>query len=1392
MTTFADVAKELAGSGGSGGGGPTNRDKGTRFERFFAKFLETDPQYASRLEKVWLWERWPDKWGSDDGIDIVARERGTGDYWAIQCKSYDSSRVDKAGIDSFLAASGKRFSTTEGTFQFANRLIVTTTDSWSSKAEKALEAQTIPVSRIYLRNLADSPIDWGQFSLAKVDDLRLREKKQLREHQQEAVDKVAAGLAQHDRGKLVMACGTGKTFTALRLMERLVPQGGLTLFLAPSISLVSQSLREWTAEAADPLNAFVVCSDSTVGRDQEDLRLHDLAFPATTSAKKLALAVRMATRSRRTVIFSTYHSIQVSADAQALDLPEFDLVICDEAHRTTGLTLAHESPSEFLKVHDNGVIKARRRVYMTATPRIYGEASKTRAQEASAALYSMDEEGKFGPEFHRLGFGKAVDKDLLSDYKVLIVAVEEARMALLVNNYNQLSSQSTQAALGTPAKAYKLGDKKAIDIKFATKIIGSWKGLSKQGLMLLDEDGEQEELTEDTAPMRRAVAFSRTIKASKETSAVFNDLVQLYQGEAADDGQAMIDCTVDHIDGTQNALVRQNRIDWLREGMAEGQCRVLSNARCLSEGVDVPALDSVIFFDTRDSVVDIVQSVGRVMRKAEGKQYGYIILPVCIPSRKVADYNKYIESDPQFKGIWKVIKALRAHDESLVDEAEFRRKIKVIGRRSGAGDEDDAAEGSGGGQGTAELPLDMPFLPLDKVSEAVYAAIPKKLGDREYWSEWAKDIGLVAERLIARINKLIEADQALKAEFAVFVKGLQDTLNPAVSKTEAVEMLAQHTLTLPVFQALFAGSDFPENNVVAKALQKVVDRLDAAAVASETEELEKFYDNVRERVHLAKSDKSKQDIVRNLYDTFFHYAFPRMAKRLGIVYTPIEIVDFILHSVQACLQKHLDCSLGDRNVHILDPFAGTGTFLVRLIQSGLLSDEDLLRKYRSEMSANEIVLLAYYIATVNIETALQAATGIYQPFGGMVLVDTFQMTEEGDLVDRVVLPENNQRVVEQLSRSIRVVVGNPPYSAQQKSENDDNKKPSYPTLDAQIRATYAARSNAQLLKNLYDSYVRAIRWASNRIQDRGVAAFVTNGSFLDANNMDGLRKCLVEEYSQLYIFNLRGNIRGKAGDEAKQEGGNVFDIMTGVVISVLVKNPSHTGEGSIYYHDIGAMLSKEDKLKQLVDFRSIETMTWRTLSPNTAGDWVNQRDPLFERFTEVFTDADPVDEGIFLYKSLGMSTGRDPWVYNYSASVLSSNVDRFIEFYNQQMERYTEVASKRLGGQLRPQTVVDMDSTKISWSSKLFLSATRGVVANAGDGKFIHASYRPFCKQHMYVSNFLVERPSRLREIFPDTNHGNVVIYCTGLGASKGFSALASDATPNLHYLDSGRCFPLY
>jgi len=586
----------------------SNRDLGDRFERLIYHYLLLDPIYVDRFSRVWMWNDWPQKGNVGDvGIDLVAEERATGEYCAIQCKFYlPDHTLSKEDIDSFFTAAGK--------LPFTSCMIVSTTDKWGKNAEHALTNQSKPVTRLRVQDLDASPIDWSKFSIKRPQDLDLRKRKTLRDDQKEALKDVVEGLAKADRGKLIMACGTGKTFTSLCIAESLAPKGHV-LFLVPSLSLLSQSLREWTAESTHPFHSLAVCSDANIGTrrtkgddDKADITTIDLAFPATTSARQIVRQYRdiqrMAEKEspQMTVVFSTYQSIQAVSDAQKAGLPEFDLVICDEAHRTTGVTLSGEDESHFVKVHDAAFIRGKKRLYMTATPRIYSDDTKGKAKDADAELCSMDDSTLFGEELHRLGFGEGVSKGLLSDYKVLVLAVDEKYV-----------SKTFQRQIADAHHELNLDD--------AVKITGCWNGLAKR----FDQaTASESDLRGDTAHMRRAVAFSRTIKASKAFTLMFAQMIEAYRASHPDE-EAPLHCELDHVDGTFNALNRGALLDWLKADAPENTCRILSNARCLSEGVDVPALDAVLFLNPRNSVIDVVQSVGRVMRRADGKKYGYII-----------------------------------------------------------------------------------------------------------------------------------------------------------------------------------------------------------------------------------------------------------------------------------------------------------------------------------------------------------------------------------------------------------------------------------------------------------------------------------------------------------------------------------------------------------------------------------------------------------------------------------------------------------------------------------------------------------------------------------------------------------------------------------------------
>ncbi len=1402
-----------------------NRDLGDRFERLMQQFFRVDPLYAGLFSEIWMWNEWPLKGQVGDvGIDLVAQHRATGEYFAIQCKFYLPEHIlSKGDIDSFFTALGKPL--------FSKGIIVSTTDNWGKNALDALN-QTKTVARLGIHDLEQSPIDWSKFDTKKPGQLKRTKKNDIRPHQKKAIDDVIAGLAEADRGKLIMACGTGKTFTALKIAEALAPKlagkgkPGHVLFLVPSLSLLSQTLREWTAQTALPLQSLAVCSDVSIGKrkvkdtdDSAEITIYDLPYPATTNDKQLVKQYNDLTKLAKTtdadpglaVVFSTYQSLEAVSKAQKAGLPEFDLIICDEAHRTTGVTLAGEDESSFVKVHDAKFLKARKRLYMTATPRIYGDAAKTKAKEVTAELASMDDPALFGEELHRLGFGEAVSKSLLADYKVLVLAVDEKYV-----------SETFQKQLADANNELNLDD--------AVKITGCWNGLAKQF-----EAGTTTttDLQGDVDPMRRAVAFSRSIKDSKAFVEKTRQIIAAYK-ETHPDAAGLLELETDHVDGTFDALRRGALLDWLKAPSPDRTCRILSNAKCLSEGVDVPALDSVLFLNPRNSVIDVVQSVGRVMRRAEGKRYGYIILPIGIPADVKPE--DALKDNEKYKVVWQVLQALRAHDDrfnATINQIELNRNrpdnIQVIGVSGRGGDDGSPTDGKSPGDSkptVREIQGAFAFPQLDEWKDAIYAKMVKRVGTREYWETWAGDVAAIAERHISRIKALVDNPNAKHAQaFESFLSGLQTNLNPSVSRDDAIEMLAQHLITGPVFNALFGNYQFTKENPVSQAMQRMLELLDEQAIGKEAETLDKFYDAVRRKVEGVDNAEARQTVMKTLYDEFFRTAFPRMAERLGIVYTPVEVVDFIIHSVQDVLRDEFKSGLGEKDVHIIDPFTGTGTFLVRLLQSGLIPPDKLLYKYQHELHANEIVLLAYYIAAINIEETFHGilseavasgqlsvsskgdsstdhrplTTDHYLPFDGIVLTDTFQLYESKQQAFEGTFPENTARVKRQKASPIRVVIANPPYSAQQESENDGNRNLEYAQLDDRISSTYAKRSTATNVKNLYDSYIRAIRWASDRIEKRGVIGLVTNGSFIDGNNMDGLRGSLCEEFTSVYVFNLRGNARTQ-GEQRRMEAGNVFGAgtRTPVSITLLVKNPVNSGKCELRYHDIGDYLDRNEKLSIIRTFGSIvgieSAKKWLTVTPNAENDWVNQRDPAFERFPVLGNKQDESELRYFENYSQGIMTSRDAWVYNFSTTAVAKNMSATVSFYNEQVEAFADVTAGKSSKErlAAADEFADSDPKKISWSSSLKADLARLNKAKFRNDSIEYGMYRPFSKHAFYYDNQFIHRVSQMRSILPTGKERNPIIMTSGTSASRDFSALIVDGAPNFHMHDTGQCFPLY
>jgi len=1378
----------------------SEHDKGARFERLMQRYLLTDPKYAYMFSNVWLWNEFPGKsdlGGSDTGIDLVAKTH-EGDYWAIQCKFYkEGTIIDKPAVDSFLSTSSREFlNENMQTTRFAQRLWIDTTGrKWGVNAEEAIRNQVPPVARLNLFELREAPVDWEKLERGIHGEQSRTAKKTLRDHQKKALEMAHEHFKANDRGKLIMACGTGKTFNALRIAEHETNGQGLILFLVPSIALLGQTLRAWSADANEPINAICICSDPEISRkktksdDADTFSVVDLAMPASTDSTFILRQFNTLKKNGHngmTVVFSTYQSIEVISQTQKKLLDagfnEFDMIICDEAHRTTGITLANEDESAFTKVHDNSFIKANKRLYMTATPRLYSDDSKSKAAQADAVLCSMDDINIYGEEFYRIGFGEAVERDLLTDYKVIILTLSDKDVPPAVQR--MISDNETE-----------------IPADDLSKLIGCINALSKQ---FIGDDGNT--IQADPLPMKSAVAFCSNIAASKSISSTLNRATEVYLSSLPEDRkEQMVSVSSQHIDGTMSAPERDRMLSWLRESGDGNECKILTNVRVLSEGIDVPSLDAVMFLSARNSQVDVVQSVGRVMRKSDGKKYGYIIIPVIVPAD--VEGEKALDDNERYKVVWTVLNALRAHDDrfnATVNKIELNKrrphKILVVGTK-------DSFDGDGkpttkDPNSTKQIDAQL-TLQFEQLQNVVFAKMVQKVGDRRYWEQWAKDVAIIASRQIERIKFLVSERKTEREAFNKFLSGLQLNINPSIGEDQAIEMLAQHIITKPIFEALFEDYSFAKNNAVSASMQHMLEVLHGEIVTEDSETLQKFYDSVRKRAEGIDNADGKQRIIIELYDKFFKAAFPKMVEQLGIVYTPIEVVDFIIYSINDILKQEFGLSITDELVHLLDPFTGTGTFITRLIQSGLIELKDLERKYKYELHANEIVLLAYYIAAVNIENAYHDATpdptdgkgDNYTPFDGIVLTDTFQMgeTDESQKLFSEMFPKNSERVDNQRRAPVRVIFGNPPYSVGQKSANDNAQNQKYEKLDSRISQTYAKLTDATNKNALYDSYIKAFRWSTDRLnsENGGIIAFVSNGGWIDGNSTEGFRMSLEKEFSSIWIFNTRGNARTQ-GELRRKEAGNIFGggSRTPITITILVKNPKAINEKAIIrYYDIGDYLSREEKLKAIKKLSSVRNIEWTHLLPNEHGDWISQRNDIFETFIpfdEKGNNNSIWNNGIYCR---GLETSRDSWLYNSNIHVLEDNLENSIKFFNEELEKFKEAKLKSTKT-IEAKDIITFDSLRISWS-RAFINDIINERRKSYNSKLIvDALYRPFFKQHLYFSREQNNVVSRMDSFFPNQSLENLVI-CVSANYKDG-TVLVANIIPDLHFNGDTQVFPLY
>lgn len=1341
----------------------TQRDRGTYFEYLARAYFQNEPTYQNEFKNVWMLADVPEEFGVpkvDLGVDLVA-EKFTGELVAIQAKFYKHT-IQKSNIDSFLGELGKDY--------YESGIIVASTDRWGKNAEKAL-ADRSDVIRIGLSDLRNSQIDWTKFSFESPEVVTVKAKKGLRYYQKNAIDSALNHFRKNDRGQLIMAPGTGKTFTSLKIAEAMAREASkeqyTILYLVPSIQLLTQTLRGWNNDTEMTMSSMAVTSDRNASRgsvkqDESNITIKasDIGYPATTSSKKvIENYLELMTRPKKEllVVFGTYQSIDVLGEAQKDGFPEFDLIIADEAHRTTGAKALGDEASAFTKVHSDLNVKGTKRLYQTATPKLYGTDAKKKAEENSIIISSMDDESLYGSVFYRLGFGDAISHDILTDYKLMVLAVDET-----------VVQKDMQKSLADSENGLNIDD--------VGRIIGVWNGMIKRESFSDKVSGE---------PMKRAIAFSRTIEDSKRLSQQFENVVNDYLN--SDEGYSV---NVRHVDGSMNALEKNEALDWLAsDDIPEDSARILSNVRFLTEGIDVPNLDAIIFLSPRKSQVDIVQAVGRIIRKFEGKDYGYIILPIVVPEG--ATPESILDNNKTYDVIWQVLNALRSVDErfeATINKLELNKQkpknIQVIG--VGAAPDDPNFNDGYVKEPTVAYQTELE-LDWEAVEGAIYGKIVQKVGDRRYLEDWSKDVADIARRHIQGIEFTLEQNPDSKYAFEKFLQSLQHNINESIDQSQAIEMLAQHLITLPIFDALFGEYSFVKNNPVSSAMEQIVEELSQFGFEKEQKELQPFYDSVRLRAEGIDNAQAKQKIIITLYDKFFSTGFKSTTERLGIVFTPVEVVDFIVKSVDVVLRKHFGKTLASENVHILDPFTGTGTFITRtlhylksLMDSGEITFDDILRKYTQELHANEIVLLSYYIAAINIEAVFDEINGDepYAPFEGIVLTDTFESTETEDTLDDSFFGTNDKRLKRQQEKPITAIIGNPPYSIGQNSQNDNNQNISYPKLDKRLAETYVAKSNAGLTKGLYDSYIKAFRWASDRLTNQGVIGFVTNGNYLNTNSADGLRAGLYEEYNHLYIFNLRGDQR-TLGEQSRREGGKIFGSgsRTPVAISILVKDGSDSHK--LHYHDIGDYLSQKEKLAIISGFADVSRLDWKEIIPDENNDWLNQRDPNYQKYASLAGEP----TSVFNNNSMGILTSRDAWVYGYSKEKVAQNTERLVQNYNNELKRLKNIPVNER------KDLLNRKSDHINWSRKLERFAVNDIELEFHQSHLKLSLYRPFTKKWVYHDKALNEEA---RLYYNKFGQNNLVINTTGRGTTRYFSPLVVDCIPSNDFMEKGQGFMRY
>ncbi len=1358
----------------------TPQARGSAFERLMQAALARHPDLYGprRFKHVWRWMEWPDReahgYGADVGIDLVAEQtpEAGGGLCAIQTKAHIEGRISKAEVDSFISASSGS--------AFSARLLVLTSPM-TAQARTMVEQASPRCEVLHRSDLESWPINWDE---CLDDPTELRFTPQPRHtpkpFQVEATAKVLDGLAAGDRGRLVLPCGTGKSVVSLWIAEQQAGVGGRVLYLVPSIALMNQTMREWARQRnPDIAHRYIgVCSDTRAGHAAEDAPLAELAMPVTTDPQRIAAQLAMSDSDAMTVVFCTYQSLSLIADAQAGDgtdtqVPPFNLVLCDEAHRTTGIEdtktpkkgkADSRTITPYSFIHNPERVRAHKRLYMTATPRVYTEAARRRADEHERDfdVFSMDDPSIYGPELYRMSFGDAVEGGHLTDYKVLVIAVAENPV---LDAYDSIV----------------IDDDRPFSIHEAVRFAGCWDGLADPTTTTAEGRVTGAVNPQDAA--QRVIAFTNRIRNSQLVERYWNPVVEavaaaVHGRTAAGDRAELLDCDVRHVDGSKNALERADTIAWLRQGDPDGACRIVTNARCLTEGIDVPALDAVIFLEPKQSQIDVIQAVGRVMRRAEHKDVGYVILPVVVPSG-ASLLDDQVLSGSDFKAVWKVLKALRSHDERLdvaINTADLTGRLPISILPSGVcstcGRADAECECEQDGSGDIDGKVTQQRLPFE---HAIASRLVAACGDRQYWDRWGREVARITGTITEHVRTAVGTNPDLAAKFERFGDQMEATIGGSLPSGDLAVLVAQHVVTMPVFDALFAGSGFADRNPISAALNELLDEFKAADIRlrDETVALDRFYDSVRNRLSGAADSDARLKIMLEVYESFFKEAMPAEITRLGIVYTPVELVDFMLRSVDAVLRQEFGRGLTSKDVHILDPFTGTGTFINRLLTQKnsdgepLIADEDLERKFVNthnplvpggsvqEIHANEIVLLAYYLAAIKIEEGYRERTGSYEPFSGIVLTDTFSH-DPASLPGTGTIGYNSARARQQNELPIQVIIGNPPWSAGQKSSGDDNPRPSYPEIEQRVRDTYGRRHREVTGRGAGPSsgnlYVESFRWACDRLDTpareqrrAGIVAFVHPNSLSNAPSLTGMRSSLRDEFTDIYVVNLLGDAT-KSKDEWKQEGDKVFGQSSrqGVQVTVLVRNTDKdlARPAVLHYATTPLNSGRDAKLAWLTELGDVTSDQFEVVPVNDAHDWVNLTDGSFSELLPVCETGKGVssNQSIIEAHALGAKTNCDFYMYAFSRESLVAKTRALISAYERARR-----AIKR-GASFEDVTAND-ELESIKWTHTLKNSLKRDIEIEFEDGRIREVLYRPFTKLWLYEDHRIVSQAKAVSDL---------------------------------------------